>query len=1448
MTSPDGTYYNIKRLHVVFAVSSLALLAVTAWMLVADHRRPWKQYQRTFRDRVEPWLTEARILQRRTEEYTAREQQLGAALGEARKAVPDRLLIRRFCEELTRDTSPRDARPPEAAEIEAACEALAAEPGIEARDKLLALLSEHVARAARRRESVDRQLQLRRAEFDEARSFYEAAVGEGLPREELSRLQERAERRRQQVEAWRAGSEEAAAHHEALTGIVGRITVDEGAARRALADHRAELKRLERALAEQSPSLGKQLLRLPVIDAFGRPLAIDQIWLPELTIDYNFRQVARFDRCTTCHQAIDKTVPGLPSEPACLSRQVFTVELAVPGEAPRLADVGENTAGKQKDATGPTLRGLYGFALAPQGILDDDAATIHLVLPRTPAADAGLLAGDVIQKIDGVEITSPAEARRLLLEAPKRLQPSGKNDEGEGETAGLAVEIGRGLPHPLSSHPRLDLFVGSLSPHPVSRFGCTICHEGQGSATEFKFASHTPNDPKDRARWRRQHGWYWNEHWDFPMRPRRFLQSSCLKCHHAVTDLAPSERFPDPPAPKLLAGYHLIRQLGCFGCHEIKGVAPSGERTGPDMRLEPNDPEAAAAVGPAAENPTPAAMRRVGPSLRDTAGKLDAVFLDKWLGDPSGVRPGTRMPQFYGMHAHLDGKSLDDAKRFEAVEIRAVTDYLLAASQPVEPLPAPPEVTEAPSAERGRELFLTQGCLACHKHDDFPQGESIVGANLSGLGSKLSTPAGRKWLVSWIRDPMRHSPRTTMPNTLLEPVPLGTQVENGQAGNGNAEEEAEGQGEAGRSAAQRMTDPAADIAAYLLESSDGGQAPEDRQPLVEADLDELVFLHLGKALSQKLARRYLEGGCELAPDEAQGDLVELAGRVTAEKKIRYVGRRTIRKRGCFGCHDAAGFEDAQPIGPALSDWGRKRESLLAFEQIHQLLANSGEAPSPGSKAEGSRTESADDTVSIDPDRDFYVAALLAHRREGFVWQKLRAPRSFDYRKTENKGYNERLTMGRFTLRPEEREAIITFVLGLVAEPPTAKYVYEGSRRRRAVVEGQKVLDKYGCAECHTLQMQRWQIEYDPEEIEGPYEVEDFAFVKPQIDVEGLEAQPDPRGLLHAEVVGRPQMDDWGEMLEDVDDDDNTMWYFNLWEPAALKVGEDWMVWPAGGAQLGISDPHEIAAAPPGPAAARSLTAEAQKVRPSYTPHLTGVRPPVGGAFARLLFPHVLSEDSPAVTEAWGWVPPPLVREGLRVEPAWLHDYLLEPLPVRPAAVLRMPKYNLSPAEAASLVDYFAAAAGVEFPYASHPRSRSAVVEAKERDRPNRLDDAMRIVTDRTTFCTKCHLLGDYSPGGEIQTTLGPRLDRVGGRIRPDYLRRWLANPKTLVPYTGMPVNFPPAGPPIGQDLYPGTSLEQLDAVVDLLLSYDAYMNRRTSIRGMIESREKAERAAAPEGN
>jgi cytochrome c2 len=832
-------------------------------------------------------------------------------------------------------------------------------------------------------------------------------------------------------------------------------------------------------------------------DQAGRSPAIEQIWLPELKLNYHFRQVARSDRCTTCHQGIDK-----------------------------------------------------------------------------PSA----------------------------------------------------------LPRPFAPHPRLDLYLGAGSPHPLAEFGCTVCHDGQGSATDFRWASHTPNDADTCRRWGRELGWSANPHWDSPMVARRFQESRCLACHPTVTDLEPSGRFPNAPAAKLIAGYQLVRQLGCFGCHEI-----------PPLRD---------------------ATHKVGPSLRNIAGKLRAEYLADHIRDPAQSLPGSRMPRQYGLWEHLDEPVLAQTKRSEEAEIAAIAEELQASARKIEP-PSPAGVTESCSAERGRQLFQTQGCLACHRHRDFPQGQATQGPDLSHVGAKYLSGTGIGWLTGWLRDPTRYSPETLMPNPLLTPMALNN--------------------------SSKMTDPAADLAAYLVR--DEGLGARDERT------------------------RDSSRPSPLDPRPASP------------------GRRAMAKCGCYACHDIAGFEKVAPIGPALGDWGRKPESLLAFERIDDFVNRA--APS----GDG-----------------FFRDALLAHRREGFLWQKLRMPRSFDYQVADRKTFDEHLQMGRFELSDAEREAIITFILGLTGETPAAKYVYRPDRRRQAIAEGRKVLEKYACGECHTLGLERWTVGQK------------------------------------TELAGVPRLTTSGALAQEEDDDGKPLFFFTLWEPATI----DRRACPVGGADV--------------------VVPKAQ---------LTATRPPWGGTLARLLYPAVLQEarrsgSSAAEVEAWGWLPPSLVHEGAMVRPEWLFRYLLAPSVIRPAAVLRMPRFSLSPTEARTLADYFAAVAGVEYPYTPDPAGSAGTLNVA------RLDRAMKLLLDRDTYCAKCHLIGDYRPTGN-RTLLAPKLDDVAGRLRPEYIHRWLAEPKSVLPYTAMPAHFPPTGPPLGQDLFPGTSQEQLDAVTELLIRYDDYLRHRANV-------------------
>jgi len=79
------------------------------------------------------------------------------------------------------------------------------------------------------------------------------------------------------------------------------------------------------------------------------------------------------------------------------------------------------------------------------------------------------------------------------------------------------------------------------------------------------------------------------------------------------------------------------------------------------------------------------------------------------------------------------------------------------------------------------------------------------------------------------------------------------------------------------------------------------------------------------------------------------------------------------------------------------------------------------------------------------------------------------------------------------------------------------------------------------------------------------------------------------------------------------------------------------------------------------------------------------------------------------------------------------------------------------------------------------------------------------------------------------------------RLRSEYLRRWLARPTAIQPYTPMPVNIPYdetaplEGSTVPQELYRGNSTQQLDALVDLLMNFDRYSRQQTSVIPMVES-------------
>lgn len=102
-----------------------------------------------------------------------------------------------------------------------------------------------------------------------------------------------------------------------------------------------------------------------------------------------------------------------------------------------------------------------------------------------------------------------------------------------------------------------------LKVHSVEKFGCTICHGGQGLATDFIQAAHTPKDEAQRADWKKRYDWEPADHWEKPMLTGPYIQASCVRCHGNFESL--------PGASVPAKGKELMSKHGCLGCHQWNG-------------------------------------------------------------------------------------------------------------------------------------------------------------------------------------------------------------------------------------------------------------------------------------------------------------------------------------------------------------------------------------------------------------------------------------------------------------------------------------------------------------------------------------------------------------------------------------------------------------------------------------------------------------------------------------------------------------------------------------------------------------------------------------------------------------------------------------------------------------------------------------------------------------
>lgn len=150
-------------------------------------------------------------------------------------------------------------------------------------------------------------------------------------------------------------------------------------------------------------------------------------------------------------------------------------------------------------------------------------------------------------------------------------------------------------------------------------------------------------------------------------------------------------------------------------------------------------------------------------------------------------------------------------------------------------------------------------------------------------------------------------------------------------------------------------------------------------------------------------------------------------------KLKDEGKRLVRQYGCAGCHEIAGLEEEGRIGTELTKEGSKPIDQIDFGLF---------------KTEAKRH------------------GWFNHK--GFFERKLEKPDLFDQglvRKPE-----ERLRMPNLHLKPEEKVALTTFLLGSVDSQVPPRYFYLPEDHRRDIQEGWWLVKKYNCQGCHQFDL------------------------------------------------------------------------------------------------------------------------------------------------------------------------------------------------------------------------------------------------------------------------------------------------------------------------------------------------------------------------------------------
>src|SRR5271167_709534 len=555
--------------------------------------------------------------------------------------------------------------------------------------------------------------------------------------------------------------------------------------------------------------------------------------------------------------------------------------------------------------------------------------------------------------------------------------------------------------HAFTSHPEPEL----LKTHDPEKFGCSPCHQGNGRATTSI---------------EKAHGTY--EHWLWPLFPRGNVEAGCQTCHAADMVLVTND-----VGWTLSEGKDLYRQRGCLGCHRYEGYDKEPEDLLSiaqqikqlDQEKKENLKQAAYMMkqADAAEsndeanhlNDQAVALKvtnskldlrlvqldrttksllqdekKVGPNLKDVRLKLNKNWIPVWLKKPSDFRATTKMPNF----------RLSDEK------IKAISAYLWQSAF-TDPLPK----HKPGSAARGKELFETRGCLACHS---MREGGEMEGGSFAANLTRVGEKDNYDYLVRWVHNARER----TRPYCMYEKKDIGPE------------------------------DYAKKGLPYVFDLGHT-RCPNDGHELQVQNMTVMPSLRLSPQDAEDVASYLItlkKQELSAYPDAAYMD----------DPNLKEEGKKWIRHYGCSGCHEISGMEEEGRIGTELTFEGSKPIERLDFALLTEVAQ----------RGSGEPIVDADDLARL-PEGP---AKGPWYDHKGFFEHKLAEPNIWD--KGKIKPELEQLRMPNLHLTKDQVQSLTTFLMGSEESALPASYQYRPLDYRRDIQEGWWVVKKYNCMGCH----------------------------------------------------------------------------------------------------------------------------------------------------------------------------------------------------------------------------------------------------------------------------------------------------------------------------------------------------------------------------------------------